>query len=353
MVSWALGAILVAAASYGLLADHPYRGVQPELAGGSRGQDVLTLVAVPVLIWAGYRSRAGSLRGHLLWLGVVGYVAYADATYLIGVPHNDAFLLYAAAVGLSTAALLDGLLRIDMAAVAPAFAGLPRRGVGWFLIVTGEAFALLWLADIVPAIPGDQLPRSLGAYDMTSPIHVLDLTFVLPAVISTGVLLVRGHPAGPVLGTVVLAKIMTLGLSLEVGAAAVVIDGLQPDPATTSLFVILIVVCGAILVRGARGLGRPDPGWLRPQLSVDPDRTRLLVRCRARLGPRTAWPLGAAAGLVDAYETMGMLHGIKARAEQQGAGTRAGAGSRRAHLVAYQLLPACQRSRVPQDRRVR
>jgi hypothetical protein len=264
--SWALGGVLVTAAFYGLLADDPYRSIAPELAAASRGQDVLTLVVVPVLVWAGHRSRAGSLRGHLLWLGVLGYVAYAYATYLIGVPHNDAFLLYSAAVGLSTAALLDGLLRIDVAAVAPAFTGLGRRGVGWFLIVTGAAFALLWLADIVAAIPGDGLPRSLGAYDMTSPIHVLDLTFVLPAVIATGVLLVRGHPAGPVLGTVVLAKIVTLGLSLEVGAAAVLLDGLEPDPATTLLFVVLILVCGAILVRGARRLGRPAAGWLRPRL---------------------------------------------------------------------------------------
>jgi hypothetical protein len=264
--SWALGGVLVAAASYGLLADHPYRAVAPELAVASRGQDVLTLAAVPVLVWAGHRSRAGSLRGHLLWLGMLGYVAYAYATYLIGVPHNDAFLLYAAAVGLSTAALLDGLLRVDVAAAAPAFAGLGRRGVGWFLVATGAAFALLWLADIVPAIPGDGLPRSLGAYDMTSPIHVLDLTFVLPAVVATGVLLLRRHPAGPVLGAVVLAKIVTLGLSLEVGAAAVVLDGRRPDPATTLLFVVLVVACGAILVRGARRLGQPAAGWLRPLL---------------------------------------------------------------------------------------
>jgi hypothetical protein len=266
VVSWTLGGILVAAASYGLLAGDPYRGIAPELAVASRGQDVLTLAAVPMLVWAGHRSRKGSLRGHLLWLGVLGYIAYAYATYLIGVPHNDAFLLYSAAVGLSTAALLDGVLRIDVAASAPAFTGLGRRGVGWFLIVTGAAFASLWLADIVPAILGDGLPRSLGAYDMTSPIHVLDLTFVLPAVIATGVLLVRDHPAGPALGAVVLAKIVTLGLSLEVGAAAVVIDGFEPDPVTTLLFVVLILVCGAILVRGARRLGRPAAGWLRQRL---------------------------------------------------------------------------------------
>jgi hypothetical protein len=91
-VSWTLGAVLVAATLYGLMAGHAYR-IDRDLELASLGQDVLTLMVVPLLIWAGHRSRAGSLGGHLLWLGLLAYVAYAYATYLIGVPHNDAFLL--------------------------------------------------------------------------------------------------------------------------------------------------------------------------------------------------------------------------------------------------------------------
>jgi hypothetical protein len=264
-VSWTLGAVLVAATTYGLLAGQAYR-IDRDLEMASLGQDVLTLMVVPVLIWAGHRSRAGSLRGHLLWLSVLAYVAYAYATYLIGVPHNDAFLLYAAALGLSVAALLDGLLRIDVAATAPVFAGLPRRGVGWLLAVSGTAFALLWLSDIVPAIPAAAPPRNLGPGGVPFAIYVLDLSLALPAVVATGVMLLRGHPAGPVLGAVVLAKIVTLGLAMEAAAVALVVDGLVPDPATTSLFAVLIVACGALLARGSRRLGTPAAGWLRPGL---------------------------------------------------------------------------------------
>jgi hypothetical protein len=264
-VSWTLGAVLVAATTYGLLAGHAYR-IDRDLEMASLGQDVLTLMVVPVLIWAGHRSRAGSLGGHLLWLSVLAYVAYAYATYLIGVPHNDAFLLYTIALGLSVAALADGLLRIDVTATAPAFAGLPRRGVGWLLVITGTAFVLLWLSDIIPAIPGAAPPRNLGPGGTPFAIYVLDLSLALPAVTATGVMLLRGHLAGPVLGAVVLAKIVTLGLAMEMGAAALVIDGLVPDPATTSLFAVLIVVCGMLLARGARRLGTPAAGWLRPTL---------------------------------------------------------------------------------------
>jgi hypothetical protein len=59
-----------------------------------------------------------------------------------------------------------------------------------------------------------------------------------------------------------------------------------------------------------------DYSWVFVLRPLGEDRTRLLVRCRADLAPRAAWPLGAALGLVDAYETIGMLHGIKARAER-------------------------------------
>jgi hypothetical protein len=59
-----------------------------------------------------------------------------------------------------------------------------------------------------------------------------------------------------------------------------------------------------------------DYSWVFVLRPLGEDRTRLLVRCRADLAPRAAWPLGAALGLVDAYETMGMLHAIKARAER-------------------------------------
>jgi hypothetical protein len=85
-------------------------------------------------------------------------------------------------------------------------------------------------------------------------------------VIATGLMLLRGHPAGPVLGAVVLAKIVTLGLAMEAAAVALVVGGLVPDPATTSLFAVLIVACGTLLAYGARRLGAPAAGWLRPAL---------------------------------------------------------------------------------------
>ena len=61
-VSWTLGAVLVAATTYGLLAGHAYR-IDRDLEMAALGQDVLTLALVPLLVWAGHRSRAGRCAG--------------------------------------------------------------------------------------------------------------------------------------------------------------------------------------------------------------------------------------------------------------------------------------------------
>ena len=67
----------------------------------------------------------------------------------------------------------------------------------WFLIVTGLLFALLWLSEDVPALLAGKTPQSV--LDMgipTNPVHILDLSFFLPAVLITGWMLLRRRPLG-------------------------------------------------------------------------------------------------------------------------------------------------------------
>jgi hypothetical protein len=62
-----LAAVLAAATLYGLLAESAYR-VADDVAAQGRGQDLLTLAAVPVLLWAGGHARDRSAR---TWCGSV------------------------------------------------------------------------------------------------------------------------------------------------------------------------------------------------------------------------------------------------------------------------------------------
>lgn len=268
LAGWALAALLVPACLYGLLAADAYTGASMQLAVGSRAQDVLTLALLPLLLAAAHRSSSGSLRAHLLLLGLLAYLAYSYAIYLVGWPQNRAFLLYCAVVTIATAALLDGLVRIDAAHIAPAFTDLRRtRAVGWFLVAVGATFTAMWVADLLPLLAGTGAPRNTGPGGIAFAPYVLDLVVALPAVVATGVALLRRHPVAPALTAVVLVKVITLFAVLWVGAAALPLAGqafvLTPDLLAGA---VLLVVSAVVLGRASRRIGNPEPGWLRPAL---------------------------------------------------------------------------------------
>jgi hypothetical protein len=149
-----LGLLVIIAAVYGLVVDDAYRLVSPLTRETWRAQDAATLATVPVLLWATWRARAGSLSAHLVSLGIMIWLTYGYAHLSGWAPFNAMFLIYLSVMTLSGFAMLDGLLRVDVAAASPAFARMPRRATAWFLAIAGVGIAVLWLSDIVVALPG-------------------------------------------------------------------------------------------------------------------------------------------------------------------------------------------------------
>ncbi len=259
-----LALVLVAATVYGLAVEGAYRapvGVRQSLPDTLQGQDVVTLLAALALVWGGIRARAGSLVGHVVWLAVCLYVPYTYLMYVM-TPYNDALLLYIAALGLGLFGFVDGLVRLDARVVAGAFAGLPRRGVAWFLLVVGGLFASLWLASILIVWPGG-IPDGLFTYDLPSIVHVLDLGIVLPLLIGTGVLLLRDHPVAPVLATILLVKTLLLGLALLAMNAFVWRGGGQIEASELAIWTFIVLVTTGWLVVIMRGFRAPSGSWLR------------------------------------------------------------------------------------------
>ena len=262
-----LAGVLVAATLYGSLVEGAYRapaGVRPSLPATLRGQDAVTMLAAVALVWGAVRARAGSLAGHIVWLAVCLYASYTYLMYVV-TPYNDALLLYITAIGLATYGLINGLFRLRADAVAVAFADVPRRGVAWFLLVVAGLFTTRWLVDILAVWPGG-IPDGLFTYDIPSIVHVLDLGVVLPLLMLTGVLLLRGHPVAPVLAALVLVKTLTLGLALLSMNAFIAASGGAIDPAEPFLWTAIVVVTLVWLVRGARRMHAVPHPWLRPSI---------------------------------------------------------------------------------------
>ena len=118
-----------------------------------------------------------------------------NAIYAVSLHFGPLFLLWVAILGLSIFALIGGLIAVDPGAARDRLGAAPARLVGWFLIAMGGLFTLVWLKDIVPALVSGQTPTSISAAGLpTSPVHVLDLAFFLPAVVIIGVQMLHRSP---------------------------------------------------------------------------------------------------------------------------------------------------------------
>ena len=171
------------------------------------GQDIVDLLVVtPVFLIAAYLARGGSRTASLVWAGALLFFTYTFVIYTFALYFNRFFLLYALTMGLSVYALLYFFYTLPPAfKEQPAQSGLPVRTAGWFMLLLGSMFYLLWLSEIIPAaITGIKPPALIETGLRVNPVQGLDLSLLLPGLILTGILLLRGHPLGLILTPVLL-----------------------------------------------------------------------------------------------------------------------------------------------------
>ena len=85
-----LALLITLSSLYGLLAAHPYRDLPEATLIAARAQDVCSIVVAVLLVALARRTSA---RSHVIRLGLLAYVAYSYAIYLIGLaPDENAFV---------------------------------------------------------------------------------------------------------------------------------------------------------------------------------------------------------------------------------------------------------------------
>jgi hypothetical protein len=226
-------AAVLASALAGLFAPRFYRLVNPILLPGSYGQDWMSLALLPALIWAIQAAARGSLRGAIVWLGLLTYYLYGYALYAFGPQLTSLYPIYVAIVGLSAFALVIVARSLDTAALHDRLRDrLPALGIIVLFGVIVVSLSPVWIAMLIAAVRDER----------TSPfttVHVLDLAFVFPALIAAAAGLWRHRPwagilAGPLL--ILTATMMGSLVLSEVIAAT----RFTPDPlALTTVFSIL------------------------------------------------------------------------------------------------------------------
>lgn len=206
-----------------------YRFDTPLVAVGFRAADAITLVfSIPVLVFAAILHRRRSLRGAFLLAGVLSFFVYNYASMAFGAAYNNLYLIYVALLGASAIGLIATLCSFDVQSLPARFSGgVPRRGIGIFLIVCGIILSLVWLGlSIVPALLAGQTPLE-ARYYTTFTTGVIDIALVAPALITAGIFILRRVPFGYLLAPTMLVFTVIIALNLAASGIAQWITGVM------------------------------------------------------------------------------------------------------------------------------
>ncbi len=198
------------------------------MAMGFKAGDAVTLIlGIPALIFSLLRYQRESVRGGLLLAGTLNYFLYNYGSMAFGAAYNHLFLIYVALMSVSLFALIQTLMSFDLAILPVHFsAHLPRRNIGIYLILSGVALLLIWLIlSIIPALIEGKAPMEVWSYT-TVITYAIDMGIVAPALIVTGIMLLRRNPLGYLLTATLLVFTVILGTNLLTAGTFQVLAGL-------------------------------------------------------------------------------------------------------------------------------
>jgi hypothetical protein len=251
-VSFVLSVIVAAlaalASGVGLFADVYRNNALTTLA--FRGNDMVTLiVGVPILVVAIIAARRGSVRGLLVWMGMLVYMVYNYVFYLYAAAFSALFLPYVALVALSMYALIFALPRIDAQAVSETFRErTPARLIAGYMAFFGALLGFLWIMKSAEFIVTGVVPEDITKTGhVTGVVYATDLVLLVPALIVGALLLWSRKPWGFLAATTMMIKACSYAVVLLVMSAITFVNTGAGDP-YTPLWIVLAVGCLVSLV---------------------------------------------------------------------------------------------------------
>ena len=200
------------------------------------GNDWVTLVvAVPLLVAGLVRAASGSIRGLVLWLGLIGYAVYNYAFYLLGAALNAFFLMYVVALVLAVVLLILALAHVNATQIAESFRpAAPVRLLGGSLVCVGMALASAWIAMWVAYVfAGRPTPVEPEAFRLVA---ALDLSLMVPALTAGGILLWRRMPWGYLIAAIASVQGALYLFVLSVNSVVAIRRGLANAPGELSIW---------------------------------------------------------------------------------------------------------------------
>ena len=216
----------------------------------SVGQDIIDLfLVVPCLVITSFLAAKKHAFAWMLWGGVMFYLTYTFVIFCFDVHFNKLFLFYCIELGLSAYGTLFFLLECRKRSLNSASENnwIFKAG-GIYFIIIASLFYLLWLSEIMPSILKNAIPSVLMEAGLfTNPVHVLDLSIVLPGIFITGVLILRRNKFGLMLAPAVLVFFILMDLTISYLVVLMHSRGLDSNPGIATIMVALAVISFVLL----------------------------------------------------------------------------------------------------------
>jgi hypothetical protein len=214
------------------------------MASQGRAQDIVTLiVCVPLLIVSLIFANKKSLRGKLLLAGILGYFLYTYTSYSFLSMYNKFFLIYVIIMSLSFFSFIINITSNELKLLQRQFKQtLPRKYIGGFLIFLGTGICFMWLGRIVPSFKDNSVVAGLEHYT-TLVIQALDLGFIVPVAIISGILLIKNNSLGYLLAPIIIIKGTTLLLAIMMMVIFMINAGVTVSIIEIKMFPLFTVIC--------------------------------------------------------------------------------------------------------------
>jgi len=222
---------------------------------------VMLVLGLPLLAISFWLALRGSLHGHLLMTGTLGFILYTYITMCFGAAYNPFFLVYVALFSLSLFAFILSMMSFDMNSLPRHFSNnIPHKAIAGLLFFTAAFLTLAWLGRIAPTLLGDQIPNLENTTSMF--IQAMDLGIIVPFSVLAGILLLRRTAWGYLLTSVALMKFLTMGAAVSlmglnmarVGAPVSMIE-LVVFPTITLANLVMVI----FLLRGIKDKSKSNP----------------------------------------------------------------------------------------------
>jgi len=163
---------------------------------------------------------------------------------------NKLFLVYCGTLGCSVYAIIVFFASLDFEAARQwVFNRKMAIASGIYLIILGCMFCFLWLSEIIPAAMHGDVPENVKEVGgMTNPVHVLDLSMMLPGIVLSGILFLKGNIYGSIFAPpmLILAVLMDLTIGWIIMYSSM--SGAAVGSPSVMIFAVLAVISAFLFI---------------------------------------------------------------------------------------------------------